>query len=76
MKPSKIEYRGGDALRFATRAMELVVTTSVGPRVASFRSLAGRKKNLFLEMPVDEPRANGMLLRGGHRLWHAPEHLV
>jgi len=76
MKPSKIDYRGGDALLFATRALEFVVTTSVGPRVVSFRSLAGKKRNLLLENPPDEPRANGYLFRGGHRLWHSPEHLV
>ena len=76
MKPSKTEYRGGEALKLATRSLELVVTTSVGPRVVSFRSLGGRKKNAFIEMPPDEPRANGMLLRGGHRLWHAPEDLA
>ena len=76
MKPSKIDYRGGEALSFATRSLELVVTTSVGPRVVSLRSTAGKARNLFLEFPPDEPRANGYLLRGGHRLWHSPEHIV
>lgn len=76
MKPSKTEYRGGDAITLATPALELVVTTSVGPRVVSFRSTAGKKKNLFLELPADEPRGHGYLFRGGHRLWHAPEHIV
>lgn len=76
MKPSKIDYRGGEALRFTTRALELVVTTSVGPRVVSLRSTAGRAGNLFLEIPADAPRDNGYLFRGGHRLWHSPEHIV
>ncbi len=76
MKPSKIDYRGGEALLFATRALEFVVTTSVGPRVVSLRSTAGKARNLFLEFPPNEPRANGYLLRGGHRLWHSPEHIV
>ena len=76
MKPSKIEYRGGEALKLATRALELVVTTAVGPRVASFRSLAGRSRNLFLEFPTDEKRYHGYYLRGGHRLWHSPEDIV
>lgn len=75
MKPSKTDYRGGEALRLATRALELVVTTSVGPRVVSLRSTAGRKRNLFLEMPEDF-RLLGYALRGGHRLWHSPEHSV
>lgn len=76
MKPSKTDYRGGSALKLATRAIELVVTTDVGPRVASLRSLAGRARNLFLEMPADEQRYHGFYLRGGHRLWHSPEDIV
>lgn len=76
MKLSKTEYRGGAALQIATRAFELVVTTSVGPRVVEFRSLAGKAGNLFFQFPEKEKRANGMLLRGGHRLWHSPEDIV
>jgi hypothetical protein len=76
MKQSKTEYRGGGALKLSTRALELVVTTAVGPRIASLRSRVGRAGNLLLEMPVDEPRYHGFLLRGGHRLWHAPEDIV
>ena len=76
MKPSKIEYRGGDALVLATPQLELVVTTSVGPRIVSLRSRAGRAGNLFLELPADTPRFHGQYLRGGHRLWHAPEDIV
>lgn len=75
MKPSKTDYRGGDALVLATPALELVVTTSVGPRVVSLRSTSGRQRNLFIELP-EEPRLLGYALRGGHRLWHSPEHTV
>ncbi len=76
MKLSKTEYRGHGALKLSTRALELVVTTEFGPRVASFRSLAGKAGNLFLEMPANEQRYHGFFLRGGHRLWHAPEDIV
>ena len=76
MKLSKTDYRGGGALVLATPALELVLTTSVGPRVVSLRSLAGRAGNLFLERPAGEQRYHGFYLRGGHRLWHAPEHIV
>lgn len=76
MKLSKTEDRGGAALRLASRALELVVTTSVGPRVVELRSRAGRAGNLFLQRPPDEPRAHGYLFRGGHRLWHSPEDIV
>ncbi len=76
MKSSKTDYRGGEARLLATRNLELVVTTSVGPRVVSLRSTAGRAGNLFFQFPRDEQRANGYLLRGGHRLWHSPEDIV
>jgi hypothetical protein len=76
MKPSKIDYRGGEALLFATRALELTVTTSVGPLVVALRSKVGRRHNLMLEVPAGTPPANGYTFRGGHRLWHAPEDLV
>ena len=76
MKLSKIDYHGGSALKLATRALELVVTTSVGPRITSLRSLAGRAGNLFLEFPANAPRYHGFYLRGGHRLWHSPEDIV
>ncbi|MSU22963.1 MAG: hypothetical protein EXS32_03980 [Opitutus sp.] len=76
MRLSKTEYHGGAALKLASRAIELVVTTACGPRVVSLRPLAGRARNLFLQIPANEPRAHGYLLRGGHRLWHSPEHIV
>jgi hypothetical protein len=76
MKPSKTDYRGGEALTLATRALELTVTTAVGPRVVSLRSLASRAGNLFLEFPLDEERYHGFFLRGGHRIWHSPEDIV
>lgn len=76
MKPSKTEYRGGEALKLATRTFELTVTTSVGPRIVDLRSRRGAAGNLLLQMPANERRVQGCLLRGGHRLWHSPEDLV
>ena len=76
MKQSRTEYRGGEALVLASRSLELTVTTSVGPRVVGLKSLKSRSSNLFLELPPDEQPYHGYYLRGGHRLWHAPEHIV
>ncbi len=76
MKLSKTEYRGGEALRLESRALELVIPTGLGPRITSLRSRRGRAGNLFLAFPADEPRYHGYYLRGGHRLWHAPEDIV
>jgi len=76
MKLSKTDYRGGEALCFSTKALELTVTTGLGPRVVSLRSLSGKAGNLFFQFPDDEKRYHGYYLRGGHRLWHSPEHIV
>lgn len=76
MKHSKTDYRGGEAVTLTTKALELTVTTSVGPRIVSLRSLKGKTGNLFLQLPDDEQRYHGYYLRGGHRLWHSPEHIV
>lgn len=76
MKRSKTDYRGGEALTLSSRALELTVTTGVGPRVTALRSKAGSARNLFLEFPADEQRDHGYYFRGGHRLWHSPEDIV
>ena len=78
MQPSKTEFRGAEALRLATRKIELIAPTGFGPRLLSLRSLAGGP-NLLLEFPQgldDSAGKEGFRLRGGHRLWHAPEHIV
>jgi len=76
MRTTPTDFRGGAALTLSSRALELTVTTAVGPRVVSFRPARGARRNVFLELPADEPRYHGLLLRGGHRLWHAPEDIV
>ncbi len=78
MKPSKTDYRGWQAVRLATRRFELIAPLEFGPRVLSLRSLAAGG-NLLFEFPREEGGAagpDGLKLRGGHRLWHAPEHIV
>jgi hypothetical protein len=77
MKLAKTEYRGAPALALSTRALELVATTEYGPRIISLRAKDSPKAgNLFFEFPAAEKRYHGYYLRGGHRLWSAPEHIV
>ncbi len=76
MKRSKIDWKGEAAALLRTTALELVVTTGAGPRVASLRSRRGTAGNLFLEIAPGDETLGDFLLRGGHRLWHAPEHAV
>ncbi len=75
MKLSKIDIRGAEGLRLETGALALEVTTGVGPRITSFASKKGKAGNLFLEIPeaAEQDFGTGFKLRGGHRLWHAPE---
>jgi hypothetical protein len=78
MKPSRIDYHGAEAVRLATRKLELIAPVTFGPRVMSLRSLAAGS-NLMFEFPRDEGGSagdEGLKLRGGHRLWHSPEHIV
>jgi hypothetical protein len=70
-------YHGWKALALNTGKLELIVPTEIGPRVMSVR-LAGGGKNLLWN---DESSLGGkgeadFQLRGGHRLWHAPEDAV
>ena len=70
----KISYAGWDnCYQLSNRALELVVTADVGPRI--IRLAAGGGPNLFKEMEkmVGKTGGDEWLLYGGHRLWHAPE---
>ncbi len=70
-----IEYRGWpNCCRLSNDAVELIVTTDVGPRIIRF-GFAG--DNELGEFPGDLGRTGGddFRLYGGHRLWHAPESL-
>ncbi len=70
----KISYGGWkNCLRLKNKAVELVVTTDVGPRVIRFGFIGGQ--NLFKEFSKDRGKTGGKKWRayGGHRLWHAPE---
>ncbi len=78
MKSSTTEYQGWSAVRLATRRLELIAPIEFGPRILSLRSLAAGG-NLMFEFPRDEggsAGSQGFKLRGGHRLWHSPEHIV
>jgi hypothetical protein len=77
MKLSKTKHRSGDALRLETGALALEVTTGVGPRITSFASKKGKAGNLFVDFGPDEKpnSVTGLKFYGGHRLWHAPEHI-
>jgi hypothetical protein len=67
-------YAGHEAVGIEAGEARLVVTTSVGPRVLAL--FAGDGDNAFAELPdmtLPCPGSGPFHLRGGHRLWAAPE---
>ena len=67
------QYEGWDAVRLANSDAELVVTTSVGPRIIHYSLTGG--PNAFQVIPETRGQTGGSEWQpyGGHRLWHAPE---
>lgn len=70
----KISYGGWqNCYRLSNGAIELVVTTDVGPRI--IRCALVGESNVFNEYADQLGKTGGDVWRiyGGHRLWHAPE---
>jgi len=68
------QYAGHEAIQIAAGRVRLMVTTSVGPRVLGLLTEDGR--NHFASLPamtLDCPGSDPIHLRGGSRLWAAPE---
>lgn len=69
-----VPYRGWKRnIRLANRDVELIVTREVGPRIIRFGFIGAR--NLFGEL-TEQAGGTGekeWMIRGGHRLWIAPE---
>lgn len=67
-------YAGwNNCIRLTNGAIEIIVTTDVGPRVIRAGFIGG--DNVFKEYPEQLGQSGGDEWRiyGGHRLWHAPE---
>ena len=76
MEMDLVEFAGWrDCIRLTDGAIELIVTTAVGPRIISARLVDG--ENLLWVDPDAAGRTGGDEWRsyGGHRLWLAPETL-
>ncbi len=68
-----MQYEGWDAVRLTNGDAEIVVTTSVGPRIIHYGLMGG--PNAFQVLPETRGQSGGdtWMPYGGHRLWHAPE---
>lgn len=74
MNSSLTDYAGYPCLKLDNGAINLWLITSAGPRIIGF-SLAGGDNVLAILPDLTLPTAENRVyrLRGGHRLWHAPE---
>jgi hypothetical protein len=69
-------YQNFDCVSLGNASLNLLVTQSAGPRILSL-SLRG-EENLLASLPdftVQRPDGKTFRFWGGHRLWHAPEHM-
>lgn len=67
-------YTGHEAIQVEAGGVRLMVTTSVGPRVLGLLTEDGRNHLAELpEMTLPCPGSGDFHLRGGSRLWAAPE---
>lgn len=74
VKVEKMNYKGWpNSYRVSNGQIELVVTGDVGPRIMRLGFPGGQ--NLFNEFPAELGKSGEKehFLRGGHRLWKAPE---
>jgi hypothetical protein len=70
----KTAYKGWpNCYRIANGDVELVVTSDIGPRIIRFGFIGGQ--NVFKEFPdqLGKTGESQFQLRGGHRVWKAPE---
>lgn len=69
-------YQNFDCVSLDNASLSLLVTQSVGPRIISL-SLHG-EENILASLPdavAVRPDGKAFHFYGGHRLWHAPEHM-
>lgn len=73
----KVAYKGwANNLKISNGEVEILVTLDVGPRILSYRMVGG--KNVFKEYEdqLGKSGETSWMIRGGHRLWTAPEDLT
>lgn len=71
---SEAVYRGWpSSIRLANSAIELVITTAVGPRIIHFSAVGAANLFCVIEETAGQQGGDEFRLYGGHRLWRAPE---
>jgi hypothetical protein len=60
-------------LKLFNDSVEVIITLEVGPRIISYRPLEGRSVFKLVDQEAGKSNEEGWRIRGGHRLWIAPE---
>ena len=64
----------GNCYKLSNGTVEVIAPTEIGPRILGYRFVGG--ENILAELPETESVETELgtwHVRGGHRLWHAPE---
>lgn len=73
----KVDYLGApNNIRISNDKVELILSTDYGPRIMRFAPAGSKPEdNLFATIPDVTLKTDlgDWYIRGGHRLWHAPE---
>jgi hypothetical protein len=60
-------------LKLFNDSVEVIITLEVGPRIISYRPLEGQSVFKLVDEEAGKSNEEGWRIRGGHRLWIAPE---
>jgi len=74
MNLETISFHGWNkSIRLWNDSIELVVTTDVGPRILAYKTHKGENVLKLYEDQLGSTNEDHWCIRGGHRLWLAPE---
>ena len=60
-------------LKLSNGVVEVIITLEVGPRIISYRPVEGRSVLKLVREEAGDSKEKVWKIRGGHRLWTAPE---
>lgn len=69
-----IEYKGWkNNLQLSNGTVDLVITLDIGPRIIRYGYVGGANQFKEFSEQIGKAGEKEWMIRGGHRLWHAPE---
>jgi hypothetical protein len=69
-----VEYKGWkNNLKLSNNEVELIITLDIGPRIIRYGYRGGANIFKEFEEQIGKSGEKEWMIRGGHRLWHAPE---